>query len=469
MKGSGLDRRRRNVFTEQGDNLMARSVSTLLQNDEMRALIAGMIVDDKKNGRFKVNRKAFVDDAIFQLERTLVFDHCWLYLGHVSEVPKPNTFVTRTLAGRRLILNRDRSGKLNCFLNTCSHRGAILCREKSGKRGSFPCPYHGWLYDDTGALIKVPGDSCYTEQALKDPRLNLARPPRLEEYCGFVFVCFDAEAVSLEEYLAGAAEVLEFITSQGEQGMEICTGAQEYSTAANWKLLLENSADGYHAAPTHMSYFDYIAARDGDYLINEAVRRNVQTLVGVPSINVGMRPLGNGHSVIETEGPWARPCARWVPAWGEESQEEIAEVGRRIVERFGPERGRKITSVDRNTLIFPNLVVNDLMAITVRTFYPVRPNYMEISAWALAPIGESEKSRTRRLQGFVEFFGPAGFASPDDVEMLDLCQQGYANSDLAEWNDISKGMNSENFASDDEEQMRVFWRKWHGMMMRALD
>jgi p-cumate 2,3-dioxygenase subunit alpha len=250
--------------------------------------------------------------------------------------------------------------------------------------------------------------------------------------------------------------------------MEICTGAQEYSTAANWKLLLENSADGYHAGPTHMSYFDFIVARDGDYLMNEGAKRNVQTIVGVPSVSIGMRSLGNGHSVIETQGPWARPCARWVPGWGKDSQDEIAEVGRRIVARFGEERGRQITSIDRNTLIFPNFVVNDLMAITVRTFYPVRADYMEISSWALAPIGESKQSRERRLQNFVEFYGPAGFASPDDVEMLDLCQQGYANADLAEWNDISKGMKRENFAVDDEEQMRVFWRKWHSLMMRGL-
>jgi p-cumate 2,3-dioxygenase alpha subunit len=68
---------------------------------------------------------------------------------------------------------------------------------------------------------------------------------------------------------------------------------------------------------------------------------------------------------------------------------------------------------------------------------------------------------------FCEFFGPAGFASPDDVEMLDLCQQGYANADLLKYNDLSKGMLSPKKAADDEEQMREFWRQWHKMMNRG--
>jgi len=35
--------------------------------------------------------------------------------------------------------------------------------------------------------------------------------------------------------------------------------------------------------------------------------------------------------------------------------------------------------------IFPNLVINDIMAVTVRTYYPTAPDYMQISSWSLAP------------------------------------------------------------------------------------
>jgi p-cumate 2,3-dioxygenase alpha subunit len=85
----------------------------------------------------------------------------------------------------------------------------------------------------------------------------------------------------------------------------------------------------------------------------------------------------------------------------------------------------------------------------------------------LAPIGESKTSRARRLRNFLEFLGPAGFASPDDVEMLELCQKGYANRLGMEWNDISRGMLKEAPTNNDEEQMRVFWRRWRDLMAQA--
>jgi hypothetical protein len=95
----------------------------------------------------------------------------------------------------------------------------------------------------------------------------------------------------------------------------------------------------------------------------------------------------------------------------------VSAIAREVVERLGKRRAELVANGDRNTLIFPNLVINDIMAITVRTFYPVRADYMEINAWALAPIGESKTSRERRLRNFLEFLGPAGFASPDDVDV----------------------------------------------------
>ena len=68
----------------------------------------------------------------------------------------------------------------------------------------------------------------------------------MEEFKGFVFVCYDRNAMSLADYLAGAGEYLAYVADQGRDGMEIVAGTQDYCVGANWKLLQENSADGYH-------------------------------------------------------------------------------------------------------------------------------------------------------------------------------------------------------------------------------
>jgi hypothetical protein len=107
------------------------------------------------------------------------------------------------------------------------------------------------------------------------------------------------------------------------------------------------------------------------------------------------------------------------------------------------------------------------MSITVRTFFPLAPDYMEITAWALAPEGESTENRTLRLDNFLTFLGPGGFATPDDVEMLESCQRGYAAVREVQWSDISRGMQRTEPLASDELQMQVFWRRWNELITRS--
>jgi len=89
------------------------------------------------------------------------------------------------------------------------------------------------------------------------------------------------------------------------------------------------------------------------------------------------------------------------------------------VAKHGEARAARMADTNRNMLIFPNLVVNDIMAVTVRTFMPLSPSRMDVTAWELAPRGELPQLRQRRLDSFLTFLGPAGFATPDDVEALE--------------------------------------------------
>jgi p-cumate 2,3-dioxygenase alpha subunit len=113
-------------------------------------------------------------------------------------------------------------------------------------------------------------------------------------------------------------------------------------------------------------------------------------------------------------------------------------------------------------LIYPNLVVNDIMAVTVRTFMPSSPDQMDVTAWQLAASDEPPIVRQCRLDNFLTFLGPGGFATPDDVEALESCQQGF-HAGGVQWNDISRGMNRE-AVGNDELQMREFWRRWAQQM-----
>lgn len=408
---------------------------------------------DKERSLFKVPRQSFVDQSVFEAERRIIFDRCWLYVGHASEIAKPGQFVTRTVAGRNLLFNRDTAGRVNVFMNTCPHRGATVCRERAGTAKNFQCFYHGWVFGSDGTLKDQPGKESYCEGFNDQGGGNLVPAPRHEEYRGLHFVAFDKDIVDLPTYLGNAREYIDLVVDQSATQMTVVGGSQEYSLRANWKLLVENSIDGYHASTTHASYLDYL-------------KGTVGSLAPVPLVGYG-RDLGSGHAVIEYSAPWGRPVGQWIPAWGEQGKADIQKIVDGLTQRFGADRAQRIALKNRNLLIFPNLIINDIMAITVRTFYPLAPNFLHVNAWALAPAEEGEWSRKSRLENFLEFLGPGGFATPDDVEALQQCQTGYENMREAGWNDISKGMAKKDQAMDDEVQMRAFWTEWNARLARA--
>ena len=69
-----------------------------------------LVVEDNENLSFSVNRKVFVSDDVLEAEHRAIFDHCWIYVGHASELKQPNDFRTRNVAGRPVIFCRDRQG-----------------------------------------------------------------------------------------------------------------------------------------------------------------------------------------------------------------------------------------------------------------------------------------------------------------------------------------------------------------------
>lgn len=414
------------------------------------------IFDDKVNNEFLVNRTVFTDREVLARERAEIFSKCWLFIGHESEVPEKGDYKRKKVGGRNLILVRSHDNEIRALYNTCPHRGALIARENEGNSRVFRCFYHAWSFKNDGCLVGMPGNDAYPEDFNNDGSKNMKAVNRFESYQGFLFVNFDDNAISLNEYLAGAKEYLDLIADQSESGMEVLGGVQEYSVRANWKLLTENSADLYHGLPTHKTYFDIKQEQDPD-------------LKKVGLFGYG-KDLGNGHGVVEYRAPWGRPIAQWTPIWDENLKKDMERMKERLIEKFGEERASRIADWNRNIVIFPNLVINDIMAITARTFYPTSPGYLESYGYSLAPKDENMVHRLARNNNFLEFLGPGGFATPDDNEALELCQEAYNNNLEVQWNDVSRGMkrDAEDIEGTDELQMRSFWREFDRRIQESM-
>ena len=94
--------------------------------------IKDLVIDDRQRGLFKVHRSSMTSPELFQREQELIFNQCWIYLGHESEVESAGDYRRRTVAGRPLFFVRGRDGQVRVFLNSCPHRGAQICRRDTG-------------------------------------------------------------------------------------------------------------------------------------------------------------------------------------------------------------------------------------------------------------------------------------------------------------------------------------------------
>ncbi len=400
-----------------------------------------LIVDDRDRGLFRVHRSVFTSEEVLKRELDEIFSKSWLYVGHESEIPNPNDFQTRRVGGRTVIYTRDKHGNVQVMLNSCRHRGAEVCRERRGNRKIFTCFYHGWAYDNEGALVSVPDGDRYTEGF--DRREHGLFKPRHETYRGFTYLTFGADAPPLEVFLADAKYVIDLIADQSATGMQIVHGTHNYSMRANWKLLMENSCDGYHGFTVHQTYFEM--------MMNLGVTPGLVSDQG----NGAAYDLGNGHAVVESP-------ELGMPLMSEETLAATVARRRDMVARLGEKHTRRMLNTTRNVILFPNMALVDLnFGIQVRTMFPLAPDHTEITGWQLIPADVTPELRQYRIDNALTFWGPAGLATPDDVEGLEQCQRGFSSTKEIEWSDISRGMRSERPTVVDELQMRTFWRQWN--------
>lgn len=417
------------------------------------------IIDDPVHHTFRLNREVLVSEDVHARESARIFARCWIYVGHASEIAAPGDYRTRRVAGRPVIFCRDGAGHVRCLFNTCRHRGAIVCREREGNSRRFYCIYHGWTYDNAGRLDRVPGKEAYGPE-FDASCLGLRSPARFENYRDFWFMCLDDAAPSLEDYLGPARDYIDLVIEQSPSGsMQVIAGTQEYDVAANWKLMVENSVDDYHLPSTHATWLGYMANS------GVQVRPRLEEGLVLPARGRTV-DLGNGHFTTDNVNYRGRPVASWIPIYGEDARPEMDVIRAELVARLGADRAARVADTNRNLVIFPNLVINDGSSVTIRTFYPEGAQRMHVTAWALGPVEESESARARRLDSFLTFYGPGGFATPDDVEALELVQQGLANWPDDRWSEMSRGMtkSDDDQLNSDEHHLRTFWRRWNQLM-----
>src|SRR3954467_9208371 len=103
--------------------------------------LGSLVRDRPDDGLFRVHRSTMTSDEVLALERERIFERCWLYVGHESEVTEPGSYRRRQIAGRPLFMIRGSDGVVRVLQNTCRHRGAMVCRGIAGSAEPYTCSH----------------------------------------------------------------------------------------------------------------------------------------------------------------------------------------------------------------------------------------------------------------------------------------------------------------------------------------
>jgi hypothetical protein len=122
---------------------------------------------------------------------------------------------------------------------------------------------------------------------------------------------------------------------------------------------------------------------------------------------------------------------------------------------------------NRVVLLYPNTMVAEQFFM-IRTCFPLSADVTQTTAWALAPNGEDPNVREIRMQNFSTFQGPAGFGTPDDIEILEQCQRNFHAMADDNYLDSSRGMSRAVAQADDELANRVLLRQWHRQLTGSM-
>jgi len=401
-----------------------------------------------ENGR--VHSSVYTDWQAFAEEMRVVFENNWVFVAHESEIPKPGDFIRRTIGVQPVVVTRAPDG-IRVFANRCSHRGNLICAEERGRKRAFSCQYHGWVFAPDGELLDIPfPEGC----AGIDKSKHGLKTAKVSVYRGFIFASFNHDVPPLEEHLGNGRQALDRAANLSPSGSHsIGRTWIRHMFRANWKMLSENEADGYHVTFVHDSFAKAINI-EGKY---DNILSDEEE--GVSAV---CRDLGNGHTELDYEATYSRPME-----WLGVAEDRYPEYTEAMNQAYGPENAREIMRKGPpHTFIFPNLFVAETCLVMIQPL-----SVGETVNWhtplLLKDVPDALNQRILR-QGEVAM-GPSAFLTADDAIIAERQWRALAGS--PGWLDISRGADRESAKPEgvveshytDETSNRGFWNHYKSL------
>ncbi len=399
-----------------------------------------------RTGSSRVPARVYTDPEIYQRELDRIFygPH-WSYVGLEVEVPDAGSFKRTAIGERSVILVRDREGDLSVIENRCAHRGMRFCQERNGVARTFVCPYHQWSYNLHGGLIGVPFQRGIKGSGGMPPDFALdqhgLRRLRVARRNGVVFASFDDSVELFEDYVG--AEILRCFDRTFNGRKLALHGYSRQRVPGNWKLMMENIKDPYHPGLLHTWFVTYglwRADNESQLVMDEHGRH--ASMISRRSERVGDAEVTKGVSSYRADMKLNDPRLLDIvhePWWGSP------------------------TAV--MTTIFPSVILQQQVnSLSTRQIIPNGPGEFDF-VWTHFGFEDDAPEMAQRRMRQANLFGPAGFVSADDGEVIESSQDGLrqdrAFSTLCELDGTGIGPTQHMIS---ETLIRGMYRYWRAVM-----
>jgi len=385
-------------------------------------------------GSSRVPFWAYTDAQLYQreLERIFYGEH-WSYVGLEVEIPNTGDYRLTWVGERQVIMVRDRVAPkdrgvdtgIRVVENRCAHRGVRFCQQPQGNARSFVCPYHQWTYKLNGELAGLPfkdgvaavdekGEACVNggmPQGFDVKQHGLTRL-RVAVLHGLVFATFSNDAHSLEAYLG--PKVMPWLDRIFKGHQLTLLGYNRQRIPGNWKLMMENIKDPYHPGLLHTWFVTFGLWRA------DQKSRMVMDDEGRHAVMISRRNEG-GQNAAVTQG--VTSFKENMALHDTRLLDVVPEPWWTIDDPSNP--GAQITPTVTMITLFPSLIIQQQVnSLSTRHIVPRGEGEFDF-VWTHFGFADDTPEMTRRRLRQANLFGPAGFVSADDGEVIELSQDGF--------------------------------------------
>jgi len=378
---------------------------------------------------------AYLSREFHEREIAQIWRHCWQMATRSECVRQPGSQIVYDIGDNSVLIVRGRDATLRAFINSCPHRGTRLC-DNDGKAQRIRCPFHGLTWTLDGQVDKWP---CVWDFDHVIPQDFALSEIRTGEWNGFVFVNFDADGPSLEDYL----EDLPNHFARWPLNERHTVAHVGKVLDCNWKIAIEAFIETFHVVGIHPQSLPFFGDANSQYDVWEG-RRHYSRMInpsGVISPHLSDSP--EPERVLAAASRFGL-CSGHALAEGETPRQRIADDIRSMNRDRG---GVDLAGFSDSELVdviqyylFPNLILfggfNSPLAYRARP-YAGDPDRCLFEVWLLVPhapgIEPPPPAPFRMLSGHERFgdveelsyFGPI---LDQDAETMPLVQRGMRSS-----------------------------------------